>query len=67
MVKSWVRVINLRQAPSMNTHATFRRHSRESGNPSCSLPFGEKQNWIPAFAGLTARESCTDTNECLWN
>jgi hypothetical protein len=33
----------------------FFRHSRENGNPGCL--WGLKSRWIPAFAGMTDRET----------
>jgi hypothetical protein len=44
------------------TGAFFYRHSRESGNPFQASARADE--WIPAFAGMTAKKNYTATLGC---
>jgi hypothetical protein len=39
------------------------RHSRESGNPSVATRWHRQENWMPAFASMTDRDS---SGPLLW-
>jgi len=39
----------------------FNCHSRERGNPTCSALALDERSWMPAFAGMTKKETLAQT------